>query len=402
MVGVTATEGGKAPVPGIVAVAYDRPDALGRLLGSLARARYPEGWEVPLVISIDEGGDPAVAETAQDFPWLHGKKEVLPRPFRLGLREHVLACGDLAERFGAVILLEDDLFVSPNFYAYAQTALARYGDDPRIAGVSLYTHHRNVYVQRPFEPLQDGSDVFFLQLASSWGQAWTAAQWAAFRAWYGAGRSVGPDAPVPPYVRSWPESSWLSRFILYMVETDRQFVYPRVSLTTNFGDPGAHFDQPTSDYQVPLLSGARDFRFADLDTSGAVYDPFFEVTPACLTRLTKCLAKSLAGYDFAVDLYGSKPPEFLKAPYVLTGRPCRAPLLTFGAALLPPPLNVVEELPGSAIALCRREDVTGEGGVPGPPGYTDFTRDYPVARALRFALCKAITVLARRLGGGRV
>jgi hypothetical protein len=180
-----------------------------------------------------------------------------------------------------------------------------------------------------------------------------------------------------------------------MVETGRQFVYPRVSLTTNFGDPGAHFDQPTSEYQVPLLSGARDFRFTDLDASGAVYDPFFEVTPACLIGLNG----SLSGRDFAVDLYGSKPPEFLKAPYVLTGRPCRNPLLTFGADLRPTPLNVVEELPGTAIALCRTEDVTGEGGVPGPPGYADFARDYPVVAALRFALRKARAVLARRLGG---
>lgn len=390
-----------AVTPAVVVVAYDRPGPLARLLASLARARYPEGTEVPLVISIDHGGDPAVVETARDFPWPHGKKEVLPRPERMGLREHVLACGDLAERFGAVVLLEDDLYAAPGFHAYAAAALAAYADDPRVAGVSLYTHHRNVHLQRPFEPLHDGSDVFFLQLASSWGQAWTADQWRAFRAWYGPGRRVGPDAPVPPYVRAWPESSWLSRFILYLVETGRWFVYPRVSLTTNFGDAGAHFDRARPDYQVPLLGGARDFAFAGLDASGAVYDPFFEVTPACLARL----APALAGRDFAVDLYGGKPPEFIDAPHVLTGRPCRDPLLTFGSDLRPPPLNVVEGLPGSGISLCRREDVRWEGEGLGRPGFADFVREYPVGTALRYTLRKAASILVRRLrerrGGGR-
>jgi len=380
----------------IVVAAYDRPRALERLLGSLGRARYPQG-EVPLVVSIDHGGDPAVGEVARAFPWPHGPKEVCLLPSRRGLRDHILACGDLTERFGSVVLLEDDLYVAPGFYAYAVAALDRYAADERIAGVSLYTHQRNVHVQRPFVPLHDGADVFFLQLASSWGQAWTAAQWRAFRAWYGTGRAVGPDAPVPPYVRSWPESSWLSRFILYMVETGRQFVYPRVSLTTNFGDPGTHFARPRSDCQVPLLGGPRDFAFVDLDASGAVYDPFFEVTPACLARL----AGRLAGRDFAVDLYGSKPPEFLMAPFVLTGRACRSPLFTFGGALQPPPLNVIDEVPGTAIAFCRREDVVGEGGVPGPADYADFARDYPVATALRFTARKVRAVLARRLRGGR-
>ena len=46
--------------PAVVVVAYERPDALFRLLRSLSRADLEKCGEVPLVISIDGGGAAAV------------------------------------------------------------------------------------------------------------------------------------------------------------------------------------------------------------------------------------------------------------------------------------------------------------------------------------------------------
>ena len=94
--------------PAIVVVTYNRPDSLMRLLGSLTKARYPVG--VPLIISID-GGDnreKQVVKIAEEFPWPHGKKEVICHEKNLGLRKHILSCGDLTERYDSVIVLEDD------------------------------------------------------------------------------------------------------------------------------------------------------------------------------------------------------------------------------------------------------------------------------------------------------
>ncbi len=58
--------------PAIVINAYNRPDALRRLLSSVERAQYPPGKPVSLVISIDrgEGGvHPQVAAIADGFAW---------------------------------------------------------------------------------------------------------------------------------------------------------------------------------------------------------------------------------------------------------------------------------------------------------------------------------------------
>jgi hypothetical protein len=75
--------------------------------------------------------------------------------------------------------------------------------------------------------------------------------------------------------------------------------------------------------------------------------------PDRLDRLTD----RLRGYDYAIDLYATKPPRLLTTDYVLTTRPCRQAELTFGRALWPPEANVIAGVPGRGITLARRADV---------------------------------------------
>ncbi|MEM8858266.1 MAG: glycosyltransferase family 2 protein, partial [Chloroflexota bacterium] len=112
-------------IPAIVVIAYNRPEPLQRLLSSIQKARYPNGTQIPIVISIDGGGEhnAAVSEIAQTFRWAYGEKEIINHSSNLGLIEHVFACGDLSQKFGSIILLEDDLFVGRSFYFYAQQGL---------------------------------------------------------------------------------------------------------------------------------------------------------------------------------------------------------------------------------------------------------------------------------------
>ena len=122
----------------VIVVGYNRPDSLGRILGSLKLAEYG-GEQVPLVISIDHSGNEEVIRIAEEFSWPYGTKRVIAHKKRLGLRRHIISCGDLTGEYGAVMILEDDLYVSPDFYRYASQTLERYGEDFRIAGISLNT-----------------------------------------------------------------------------------------------------------------------------------------------------------------------------------------------------------------------------------------------------------------------
>ncbi len=121
----------------IVVVGYNRPEAMARILKSLAAAAYGDYTDIRLVVSIDHSGNGEVVRTAEHFEWKYGEKQVICHPKRLGLRRHILSCGELTRKYGAVMVLEDDLYVSPDFYRYAAKTLDRYGDHPKIAGIAL-------------------------------------------------------------------------------------------------------------------------------------------------------------------------------------------------------------------------------------------------------------------------
>ena len=125
--------------PAIVVVAFNRPDSLKRLLGSLKKGHYPD--DIKLIISIDHSPDNSpVVDCANDFEWNAGEKEIIIHPENLGLRRHILSCGDLSYKYGSVIILEDDLFVSPFFYQYSLDALDFYKDKDDIAGIGLFNY----------------------------------------------------------------------------------------------------------------------------------------------------------------------------------------------------------------------------------------------------------------------
>lgn len=334
--------------PAIVIVGYNRPDSLKRLLKSVSDAIYPADRRIPLIISLDYSGSNACETIASSTDWEHGDLELIFHTKNLGLRQHILVCGDLSIEYGSVIILEDDLTVAPYFYQYTLSALASYSSDSNIAGLSLYAYDVVDQSRRRFIPIDDGYDNYFLQMAVSSGQVWTQSQWITFREWYDQRHHEGvlPQHAVPAQICVWPESSWKKYFIRYLVESNRFFVCPRSALTTNFGDPGTH-DNRANWHQVPLLMGVRHYRWSTLEESLAVYDAFFELLPRCLKRLNP----ALSDFDFECDLYGSKDPRYTSSPNLISCRPCAKPQLTFGLRMIPEVMNPALNIEGDFFSL---------------------------------------------------
>ena len=336
----------------IVVVAYNRPRSLNRILNSLSTANYPDA-EIPLLISIDHGDNQEVLDVANAYQWEYGEKIVIYQEENLGLRAHVLKCGDLTEDFDNIIMLEDDLFVSPAFFLYSAEALAFTKDKEKIAGISLYKHMLNVNVREPFEPLQDGYDNWYMQMASSWGQAWSKKQWKGFREWYDKHHEEPIEAEtIPSFVSSWPERSWLKYFNKYLVETNQYFFYPQQSLTTNFSDEGSNVMKAGNDYQVPLLMAFdKIYYFSDMEQSLAVYDIFFENQ-----KLLAVLQEFCSGIEketLTIDLYGGKPCH---TKYLLTSLslPYRV-IASCGRMLRPIDANIVKKVVGNGFFLYDTE-----------------------------------------------
>ena len=196
--------------PAIVVIAYNRAKSLQRLLNTLSKAYYTES-DIKLIISIDKASNnQKVLEIAQDFEWNFGNKNVEYQSVNLGLRKHVIKCASYSNDYGSVILLEDDLVVSPQFYNYTCQALNFSKGKEYIAGISLYNHQFNVVAKLNFSPIEDGYDNWYFQFASSWGQAWTKEQWNSFISWYENIESLKHNPSIPKNVTNWSEKSWLS------------------------------------------------------------------------------------------------------------------------------------------------------------------------------------------------
>ena len=338
----------------IVVIAYNREKSLVRLLDSLTNAYYPEDIDVPLIISVDKSDNDAVGKIAKDYVWEHGDKTVQLHEENLGLRKHVLLCGDIVNQYDGIIVLEDDLFVSPSFYMYAIEALDYARGEKRIGGISLYNHCMNVHVREPFLAIDDGYDNYYFQFASSWGQAYRREQWEAFREWYKENEDKPVEAAnVPANVSSWSDKSWLKYYIKYLIDTDRYFLYPRISYTTNFSDEGTHATEGGNDLQVPLAGMRKyrqfDFHFSSLEESRAVYDAFFENM-----RLGNRFPEATDG-KVTVDLYGYKAEEIYDR-YVLSCKPLPYRILqSYGRCLRPIDANIDFKIEGKDFFLYDKE-----------------------------------------------
>lgn len=246
-----------------------------------------------------------------------------------------------------VVLLEDDLVASPHFLSFVETAADAYGADEQIAGVSLYSHHFNESACLPFVPLVDGTDGFFLQVPSSWGQLWTAGQWRRYRDWQaraGGERTESGDDLLPANVRRWRLASWKREYQRYLLETERFIAYPRSSLTTTFGDKGVHHGG-TNVFQAPLLTGRRPWRLDTLADSVSCYDSYCEIRPECLSRIGPVSIPS----DVVIDLYGTK--RLPDGRLCLSQQSVRRPERTFGLEMRPHEMNILSEVPGEFFRL---------------------------------------------------
>lgn len=123
----------------IVVIAFNRKKSLERLLNSLNKLNVRKDEDIVLHISIDKSKEMSkenseVIEYAKQFQWNFGTKIVDCKKENMGLRNHILECGKLTNRYENVIVLEDDIVVSPLMYTYAKQVIEFYKENKDIAG----------------------------------------------------------------------------------------------------------------------------------------------------------------------------------------------------------------------------------------------------------------------------
>lgn len=388
----------KREYPVIVTVGYNRPDCLARLLNSIEHADYPS-QNITLIVSLDRSDKTdELIKVAQDIGWSHGELVIRTFEERQGLRKHIIQCGDLSQKYGAVIILEDDLIVSKCFYNYVVQALEFYGDDKRITGVSLYSHAWNGYANYEFMPQRNEFDAYLGQFSITWGQCWTNQHWQRFKEWYSEKENdeLKSNTLLPENIEHWGDKSWGKYFVYYLVEKQLYYVIPYTSLSTNCSQIGEHNTCVSSSHQVMLLD-ARNKQYTFPTVEQAIkYDIFFERIFDDEYKIEGINAK-----DICIDLNG-KHRDSKGLDYILTNTKQKdlTPIHTYGLQFRPIEENIIANVEGEDIFLYQ---VPSSFKKNANTMYPSFTRmkyelyDHPWRRALLFGLQGFIDALRRKL-----
>lgn len=373
--------------PAIVVVAYNRPASLKRLLNSIGKAWYEES-DILLIISIDYSRDNGeVIKAAENFWWKYGEKKIVTHANNLGLRRHILECGNYAVEYGAAIILEDDLVVAPDFYNYAKAAQNFYREEERIAGVALYSHEWNGYARKKFMPVLGNGDVYFGQFSVTWGQCWTGKQWSDFISWYQENQELHIQNNMPASICNWSVNSWGKYFVYYIIEKNKYYVMPYHALSTCFSEAGVHTNNISLDNQVRLQYGIKRYRFVSFE-EGVHYDIFFENMD-----MGRCLKKATGDEkDICVNLYGLKNRDLEKEyKYTLTTQKRKGKMIrSFARQMRPIEMNIIYDIPGDEIFLYENSECTGKGKIDVFRKLNYEAQGMPWQEALYYGLIRAV------------
>ena len=252
------------PAP-IALFTYQRPDHLRRVIDALAA--NPEAARSDLYIFSDaprdraaEAGVAAVRALVADVRRFASVVTVY-RECNLGLARSIIdGVGRVCAERGRVIVLEDDLMVSPHFLGFMNDAIATYEGDPLVAGIHGYVYPVD-------EPLPE---TFFLRGADCWGWATWRDAWQLFEpdgalllARLEAQRltrvfdldgAYGFTAMLRDQIAG-RNDSWAIRWHAAAFLAGRFTLYPGRSLVQNIGNDGSgtHVNA-TRDFEVALAN----------------------------------------------------------------------------------------------------------------------------------------------------
>jgi len=157
---------------------YNRPEHTNRALDALSKCSDIDACEFYL-FSDGPRTDAARQEVEATRSVLRKwakllDAKIIEQPSNLGLAKSIVAgVTDLCERYGRVIVVEDDLIVSPDFLHFMIHSLDHYKNEPRVMQVGGFTI---------CPPVGLTTDAFLLPVTTTWGWATWQRAWQNF-AW---------------------------------------------------------------------------------------------------------------------------------------------------------------------------------------------------------------------------
>ncbi|MEO0702458.1 MAG: sugar transferase [Pseudomonadota bacterium] len=156
--------------------AYARPEHLEKTLASLRANRRAQ--ETPLIVFCDGARSSADAQSVERVRQIAGSAtgfkslDVRVRAHNVGLATSIIeGVSQVCEAFGRVIVLEDDMIVSPTFLDFMNDALDTYAVQPKVWHITGWNYPIDI------EGLQES---FLWRGMNCWGWATWADRWVNF------------------------------------------------------------------------------------------------------------------------------------------------------------------------------------------------------------------------------
>lgn len=333
----------------IIILAFNRLYSLQRLMISMidAARAFNSSAPIPITISLDADASPEVIHFSENIFSRFYTISIIKHTQKMGPDQHNLWAMQQSEISENVMILEDDTMVSPSLFFYSSAILAALADDPQIAGFSLYDYERNEVAIYPFMKLQDGNDIYYYQRASSRGMLLTKAQWLRFKSC----KITETGIDLPEFYRRWDDSIWEKKFNAYLIQENQYWAFPRQSITTNFGEPGAHVSKSICRhaFQSKLSNSIKsEYKLCTVPESKAVYDSYGE--PTCIP--------GFSNNEITSDIFGIRNLSLVKTKYVLTGRFTSQSIEAYSLDLMPPEMNIIAHLRGSELKVTETQFIT--------------------------------------------
>lgn len=239
----------KAPV---IVFTFNRADNLESLLYSLSLCEYANKTKVYVFVDGPRNESDRkqqllfnciFAKTQKSFLELNVSK----RDVNIGLRKSLIAgVTDVLSNYESVIVLEDDLVLSPNFLVYMNESLCFYKEKQDVASISGYTNQISKH---------NIKDNYFHLRPCSWGWAtwknrWEGVDWeyrpTTVKEWVALWlkcKPVGDDIfRMYKNLQTGKINSWAISWTIHNIINKKLTSYPYISKVTNegFGEMATH------------------------------------------------------------------------------------------------------------------------------------------------------------------
>lgn len=265
----------------IAVFAYNRPSHLLRSLESLVAVPRIHEHQVFIICdgpktNSDADKVHAVRQIASRFSRQFGFNYII-RSENLGLSTSIYtSVTDICRKSGSILVLEDDIVVSPELVSFVADGLTRYRDEKRVKQIASFC---------PVDHVATEESSFFLPFTTSWG-------WAT---WWRAWKEFKIDDDPPPMSResrwrfdlngSYPYhslsmlqsrgkvDSWAIKWYRTVFDREGLVLYPKHALAQNLGFDGTGTNCGIHQVEHKQLKGGSEITFpTEISVSNSAFN----------------------------------------------------------------------------------------------------------------------------------